>query len=82
MMPIFFPLRPLPLALPAPRALVRWRVEYRWTHKGTEDAGRSVLEFLARGEREARALALRVVDEASRVLGQAAFRIEIGEVGA
>ncbi len=74
----FSPLQPLPLALPAPRVLGRWRVEYRWTHKGTAEAGRSVLEFLAR----ARALGLRVVEAAARTLGQAAFRLEIGEVAA
>lgn len=78
----FSPLQPLPLALPAPRVLGRWRVEYRWTHKGTAEAGRSVLEFLARGEVEARALGLRVVEAAAMTLGQAAFRLEIGEVAA
>lgn len=57
----FSPLQPLPLALPAPRVLGRWRVEYRWTHKGTAEAGRSV-------------------EAAARTLGQAAFRLEIGEV--
>lgn len=43
---------PVMLALPwrgvAPLRV--WRVEYRWTHKGSGQSGRAVLEFPALGQ--------------------------------
>ncbi len=74
---------PLPLCLPAPRPVLRpWRVEYRWTHRASGQAGRSVLEFTARDREDAQGRARRVVEDVARYLGQSAFRLEIGEVAA
>lgn len=36
----------VPLVVP----LRVWRVEYRWTHKGSGQSGRAVLEFPALGQ--------------------------------